>query len=195
MLKSGAKNPILNIVYFGPALAGKTTNLLHIHTNLAPEVKSEIVSQLINENDRLLCFDLRMPEQGTNGGKPLKFHVKWFGGAIYYWERSHRYLLKEADAIVLVVDSLRLRLDANLETLAMLNKLLNEQRRPLEDIPWVIQYNKRDLPDILPVEELQRQLNRHGVPAFETIATQGRGVVETLQAVLRLAVTQAGNIS
>jgi mutual gliding-motility protein MglA len=190
-LKACVGNLRIHIAYVGVGAVGKTTTLRYIHAKLPPEVKGEIVSQEINEYDRLLFFDLVMPDMGTIGGNIPQFRVQWLGGAVYYYGKSHQDLLMDVGAIVFIMDSQSDRLDANLEMLEGLSHLLRQQNQTIEDIPWVIQYNKRDLPNILSVNDLQRQFNRYNVPYFETIAPQGIGVMETLQAVLRLAVVKA----
>jgi hypothetical protein len=169
-------------------VAGKTTNLRYIHANLAPDVKSEIVIRE-TEMSRYLFFDFLMPNMDLIRGHVPIFRLQCIPGCVRDWERSWQQVFVRVNAIVFVVDSHIDRLEGNLETLGTLRSLLCQQGHTLESIPWVIQYNKRDVSEqqIFPVQKLQQQLNWYSVPFFEAVAVQGTGVFETLKAIIDLA--------
>lgn len=192
-LKPFLKNKnIIQIVYYGPAMSGKTTNLQCIYESPAIEVKGELVNQLINEYDRLLFFDFVMPEIRTIGKKVPTFRIQWLGGAVYS-AKSRQDVLVGANAVVFVADSLSIRFEENIKVLTELTDYLRNQEYSLKAFPWVIQYTKRDLPEreILPVQYLQRQLNQYNVPYFEAVPVQRVGVFETLMAILQLVIANA----
>jgi signal recognition particle receptor subunit beta len=176
----------LKIVYYGPGVSGKTTNLLYIHSKVAPELKGELVS-LQTQEDRTIFFDFLQLEVGKIKGKKPKFNLYTVPGQVYY-AYSRKVILNGVDGIVFVADSQFDRLEANLETLNDLENNLRQDGHKLEEFPWVIQYNKRDLPNVAPIQYLQLKLNKCNAPYFEAIATQGNGVFETLKAVINLVV-------
>lgn len=179
-----ARELVFKVVYYGPGLGGKTTNLQHIHQTTQPEHRGRLVS-LATPVDRTLYFDflpLRLP---AVRGMSVRLQLFTVPGQVYY-NATRKLVLTGADGLVLVVDSQRERVDANSESLENLRENLREHGRTLDAVPWVIQYNKRDLPSPLPVAELQRKLNPQGVPAFESVAMRGEGVYETLEAITRL---------
>jgi signal recognition particle receptor subunit beta len=176
----------LKIVYYGPGVSGKTTNLLYIHSKVAPELKGELVS-LQTQEDRTIFFDFLQLEVGKIKGKKPKFNLYTVPGQVYY-AYSRKVILNGVDGIVFVADSQFDRLEANLETLHDLESNLRQDGHKLDEFPWVIQYNKRDLPNVAPIQYLQLKLNKCNVPYFEAVATRGTGVFETLKSVINLVV-------
>jgi signal recognition particle receptor subunit beta len=172
------------IVYYGPGLCGKTTNLQFIYDRTKPEAKGKMVS-LATETDRTLFFDFLPLELGEIRGFKTRFHLYTVPGQVFY-DASRKLILKGVDGCVFVADSQIARVDANEESLDNLKVNLDEYQMKLEQIPYVVQYNKRDLPGVMSVEELRSLLNPMGVPDFEAVASQGKGVFETLKAVARL---------
>jgi mutual gliding-motility protein MglA len=172
------------IVYYGPGLCGKTTNLQIIYQKTAPEAKGKMIS-LATETERTLFFDFLPLALGEIRGFKTRFHLYTVPGQVFY-DASRKLILKGVDGVVFVADSQEERLDANIESLENLKINLEEQGYELEKIPFVIQYNKRDLPNVTSVEDLRRLLNLDGVPDYEACATTGEGVFETLKAVAKL---------
>jgi signal recognition particle receptor subunit beta len=167
------------IVYCGPGLGGKTTNLLQIRDRIPSKSRGRLVS-IATRGDRTLFFDFLPMELGQIKGYTTRFHLYTVPGQVHY-EASRRLILRGADGIVFVVDSQRDRLDANIESLYELESTLNAQGMDLTSLPAVIQYNKRDLNDICNVEQLERELNPLSFPRFEAVAVRGEGVVDTLK--------------
>ncbi len=176
----------LKIVYYGPGVSGKTTNLLYIHSKVAPALKGELVS-LQTQEDRTIFFDFLQLEVGKIKGKKPKFNLYTVPGQVYY-AYSRKVILNGVDGVVFVADSQFDRLEANLETLHDLENNLRQDGLQMNEFPWVIQYNKRDLPNVAPIQYLQLKLNKYNVPHFESVATGGTGVFETLKAVINLVV-------
>jgi len=172
------------IVYYGPGLCGKTTNLQYIFDKTAPEAKGKMIS-LATETERTLFFDFLPLALGEIRGFKTRFHLYTVPGQVFY-DASRKLILKGVDGVVFVADSQEERMDANVESLDNLRTNLMEQGYELDRLPYVIQYNKRDLPNIVSLEDLRRELNPTGVPDFETCATNGDGVFETLKAVAKL---------
>jgi signal recognition particle receptor subunit beta len=172
------------IVYYGPGLCGKTTNLQFVYQKTAPEAKGKMIS-LATETERTLFFDFLPLALGEIRGFKTRFHLYTVPGQVFY-DASRKLILKGVDGVVFVVDSQEERMDANSESLDNLRDNLEEQGYDLNKLPFVIQYNKRDLPNLIPVEELRREFNRTGVPDFEACAATGEGVFETLKAVAKL---------
>ncbi|NMC72318.1 MAG: GTPase domain-containing protein [Myxococcales bacterium] len=172
------------IVYYGPGLCGKTTNLKYIFGNTAPDAKGKMIS-LATETDRTLFFDFLPLSLGEIQGFRTRFHLYTVPGQVFY-NASRKLILKGVDGVVFVADSQIDRMEANIESLENLRENLADQGYDLDRIPYVIQYNKRDLPDIAPVEEMRALLNTKGVPDFEAEATTGRGVFATLKAIAKL---------
>jgi mutual gliding-motility protein MglA len=171
------------IVYYGPGLCGKTTNLQQIHGRTDPGSRGEMVS-LETEADRTLFFDLLPLEVGTIGGMRVRLQLYTVPGQVFY-NTTRKLVLKGVDGIVFVADSQEPMLDANLESLTNLRRNLEELNQPLEKIPFLFQYNKRDLRNIHTVETLNRHLNREGFDVYEGAALHGVGVFETLKAISR----------
>ncbi len=178
-----ARELVFKIVYYGPGLGGKTTTLQHIHATTKAEHRGKMVS-LATPVDRTLYFDFLPIRLPTARGMGVRLQLFTVPGQVYY-NATRRLVLTGADGIVFVADSQRARLDANLESLANLSENLREHARKLSDVPHVIAYNKRDLYDVVSIEELERQLDQFGAPSFATCATQGDGVYETLDAIAR----------
>ncbi len=175
----------LKLVYYGPGLCGKTTNLKHIYERTAPQARGKMIS-LATETERTLFFDFLPLALGEIRGFKTRFHLYTVPGQVFY-DASRKLILKGVDGVVFVADSQEERHEANLESLDNLRGNLREQGMELDRLPWVIQYNKRDLRNTLPVEELRRALNPGGkVLDFETSATTGKGVFETLKALAKL---------
>ena len=172
------------IVYYGPGLCGKTTNLQFVYQKTAPEAKGKMIS-LATETERTLFFDFLPLALGEIRGFKTRFHLYTVPGQVFY-DASRKLILKGVDGVVFVADSQEERLDANIESLENLKVNLEEQGYELEKIPFVIQYNKRDLPNVTSLEELRNLLNPDSVPEFEACATTGEGVFETLKAVAKL---------
>jgi len=171
------------LVYYGPGLGGKTTNIQYVYDKVAPETKGKLVT-LATEMDRTLFFDFLPLELGTVKGFKTRFHLYTVPGQVYY-NASRKLILRGVDGIVFVADSQETRFDANIEALYNLHENLTEHRLDLAKIPFVMQYNKRDLPDAVPVAELEEELNPERFPFYEAVAFQGTGVFDTLKAVAK----------
>lgn len=169
------------IVYYGPGLCGKTTNLQQIHGRTDPGSRGEMVS-LETEADRTLFFNLLPLEVGTIGGMRVRLQLYTVPGQVFY-NTTRKLVLKGVDGIVFVADSQEPALDANIESLKNLRQNLSELNQPLEKIPFVFQYNKRDLRNIVDVQTLDRYLNQAQNDVFEGAALHGVGVFETLKAI------------
>lgn len=171
------------IVYYGPGLCGKTTNLQYIYAKTNPAARGNMIS-LATETERTLFFDFLPLGLGEIRGFKTRFHLYTVPGQVFY-DASRKLILKGVDGVVFVADSQEDRLDANLESAENLRINLAEQGYDLDKIPYVIQYNKRDLPNIVPTEELSRLINYRKVPEFNAIAPTGVGVFDTLKAVAK----------
>ncbi|MCW8858437.1 MAG: GTPase domain-containing protein [Deltaproteobacteria bacterium] len=172
------------IVYYGPGLCGKTTNLQFIYNKTAEESKGKMIS-LATETERTLFFDFLPLALGEIRGFKTRFHLYTVPGQVFY-DASRKLILKGVDGVVFVADSQEERFDANIESLENLKDNLEEQGFDIEKIPFVIQYNKRDLPNVSSIEELSALLNERKVPELEACAMSGEGVFETLKAVAKL---------
>lgn len=172
------------IVYYGPGLCGKTTNLEHISEKTRKDSKGKLL-KLNTESERTLFFDFMPFDLGKVRGFQTRFHLYTVPGQVFYGE-SRKLILKGVDGVVFVADSQSARREANIESLMNLQDNLEEHGFDLNKLPYVIQYNKRDLPSALPIEELQAELNPNNVPHFEACAPDGTGVFETLKAVAKL---------
>jgi signal recognition particle receptor subunit beta len=176
------------IVYYGPGLCGKTTNLQYIYDSTAQEAKGKLIS-LATETDRTLFFDFMPLELGTVRGFKTRFHLYTVPGQVYY-DASRKLILKGVDGVVFVADSQEERFDANIESLYNLEENLAAQGYDLMKIPYVLQLNKRDLPNIVPLEDLVNELRRKDEPVFEAVAMNGTGVFDTLKAVAKQVLTE-----
>ncbi len=172
------------IVYYGPGLGGKTTNIKYIYTKLNPEIKGRLIS-LATELDRTLFFDFLPVDLGTIKGFKTRFHLYTVPGQVFY-NASRKLILKGADGIVFVADSQIERFDENIESFQNMEDNIKAYNISLDKIPIILQYNKRDLPNITSVEELQKVLNpQNKYPYFEAVATRGIGVFETLKEICK----------
>ncbi len=176
------------IVYYGPGLCGKTTNLQYIYNKTAPESKGKMIS-LATEADRTLFFDFLPLDLGTIRGFTTRFHLYTVPGQVFY-DASRKLILKGVDGVVFVADSQIERMEANIESVENLRINLSEQGYDLDKIPYVIQYNKRDLPNVVPVDEMRRVLNPKSVPDYEACATDGTGVFDTLKAIAKQVIME-----
>jgi len=169
------------IVYYGPALCGKTTNVKFIHDNIKKDQRGKLIS-IATQTDRTLFFDFLPIELGDIRGFKTRFHIYTVPGQVFY-NATRRAVLTGVDGIVFVADSQRNMLNQNIESMNNLEENLATYGKKLENIPHVMQYNKRDLSDILSVDELNKKLNKYEVEYFESIAINGKGVLETLTAI------------
>mgnify|MGYP003503083653 FL=1 len=177
------------IVYYGPGLGGKTTNLQFIYSKTAPEAKGKMIS-LATEADRTLFFDFLPLDLGSIRGFTTRFHLYTVPGQVFY-DASRKLILKGVDGVVFVADSQEERFEANVESLENLKANLREQGYDFDKIPVVLQYNKRDLPNAVPIEDLKSALNPTGkIADFEAAAQSGKGVFETLKALARLVLQE-----
>lgn len=172
------------IVYYGPSLCGKTTNIQSIYASLKPEQKGKLVS-LATEADRTLFFDFLPIEIANIRGFKTRLHFYTVPGQVYY-NSTRRAVLTGVDGLVFVADSQRDKMEENVESLANLEENLNYYGKSLKTLPMVIQYNKRDLPDVNPINEMEQILNPEGYPYFEAVATTGEGVLQTLTKITKM---------
>ena len=172
------------IVYYGPGLCGKTTNLQYIYNKTNPEAKGKMIS-LATETERTLFFDFLPLSLGEIRGFKTRFHLYTVPGQVFY-DASRKLILKGVDGVVFVADSQRERMEANIESIRNLESNLKEHGLDLKSMPYALQFNKRDLPTAMPVDELYRTLNFKREPTFEAVAPQGVGVFDTLKAVAKL---------
>ena len=176
------------IVFYGPGLCGKTTNLQYVYNKTNPDAKGKMIS-LATETERTLFFDFLPLSLGEIRGFKTRFHLYTVPGQVFY-DASRKLILKGVDGVVFVADSQVERMEANLESLENLRTNLAEQGYDLDKIPFVVQYNKQDLPNIADVDELRRMLNPRGVPDFPACATNGQGVFDTLKAIAKLVLIE-----
>ena len=173
----------VKIVFYGPGLCGKTTNLQYIYEKSSPQQKGKLIS-LATETDRTLFFDFLPLDLGAVRGFKTRFHLYTVPGQVFY-DASRKLILKGVDGVVFVADSQEARMDANSESLSHLEDKLSENGFDLKTVPYVLQFNKRDLPSAMLVDDMYRLLNFKGEPTFEAVATKGIGVFETLKAVAK----------
>ncbi len=186
MINYASREINCKIVYYGTGLGGKTTNLEYIYSRVNPETKGKMIS-LATETERTLFFDFLPIDLGEIRGFKTRFHLYTVPGQVYY-NASRRLILKGVDGIIFVADSQASRAEANIEAMHNLYENLESYGYDANEIPFSIQYNKRDLPDIVPVDELRAQINPMGVPDFEGVAIEGKGVFETLSSVSKMVV-------
>jgi mutual gliding-motility protein MglA len=176
------------LVYYGPGLGGKTTNLQYIYAKTSPEAKGKMIS-LATETERTLFFDFLPLSLGEIRGFKTRFHLYTVPGQVFY-DASRKLILKGVDGVIFVADSQVERMEANIESLDNLRQNLAEQGYDLDKLPYIVQYNKRDLPNVASVAELHATLNPTNVPEFEARATTGVGVFETLKAIAKAVLTE-----
>ena len=172
------------IVYYGPGLCGKTTNLQYIYDKTNPTAKGKLIS-LATETDRTLFFDFLPLELGTVRGFKTRFHLYTVPGQVFY-DASRKLILKGVDGVIFVADSQVERMDANAESVDNLVVNLKAQGYDLLTIPFVLQLNKRDLPNVAPLDEMVQLLRQKDEPVIEAVAMKGTGVFETLKSVAKL---------
>lgn len=177
------------IVYYGPGLSGKTTNLQYVHSKVPPETKGKLIS-LATDADRTLYFDFLPINIGTINGFATKFQLYTVPGQVYY-NATRKLVLRGVDGIVFVADSQPDKMDENIESLNNLKENLLEYGYKLEELPIVIQYNKQDLPGVLTPDKMQATLNPTGWPEFTASATEGFGIFDTLKCILKLVLDRA----
>jgi len=178
-----AKEINCKIVYYGPGLCGKTTNLQYIYAKTSPDAKGKMIS-LATETDRTLFFDFLPLDLGTIRGFTTRFHLYTVPGQVFY-DASRKLILKGADGVIFVADSQQERMDSNIESIRNLEVNLKEHGLELKILPYALQFNKRDLPNVIPAEDMYRVLNFKREPTFEAIAPDGVGVFDTLKSVAK----------
>ncbi len=176
------------VIYFGPGLSGKTTNVQYIYEHTQQETRGKLVT-LSTENERTLFFDFLPLAIGDVRGYKTRFHLYSIPGQTFY-EVSRQFILKGVDGIVFVADSQAERMEANIESFESLEKSLEKQGYDLNKLPLVLQYNKRDVPGIVTIRELESTFNPMRRPYFEAIANRGQGVMETLQSISQLIIRE-----
>ncbi|HET7752033.1 MAG TPA: ADP-ribosylation factor-like protein [Terriglobales bacterium] len=176
------------IVYYGPGLGGKTTNLQWIFERTGEQQKGKMIS-LATETERTLFFDFLPLDLGTVRGFKTRIHLYTVPGQVFY-DASRKLILRGVDGVVFVADSQEERMDANVEALENLQENLKEHSYDFNRIPYVLQLNKRDLPNAMPVDTLKKELLKKDEPVIEAIAFQGQGVFETLKSVAKLVLIE-----
>ena len=171
------------IVYYGPGLCGKTTNIQWIYEQAHPEKRGKLVS-LATETDRTLFFDFLPLDMGMVKGFKVRFHLYTVPGQVFY-DASRKLILRGCDGMIFVADSQYARMEANIESIANLATNLKENGFDIRTIPYVLQLNKRDMPSAAPADEMERLLRFRNEPMIEAVANQGTGVIETLKACAR----------
>jgi signal recognition particle receptor subunit beta len=188
MINYASREINCKLVYYGPGLGGKTTNLEFVYNKVAPAARGKMIS-LATETERTLFFDFLPLDLGTVRGFKTRMHLYTVPGQVFY-DASRKLILRGVDGIVFVADSQEERMDANLEAMDNLMANLQEHGYNFEKIPYVLQLNKRDLPNVLPVDKLKQELQKKNEPVIESIAFQGAGVFETLKEIARLVLVE-----
>ena len=176
------------IVYYGPGLGGKTANLQYVFAATKPESRGKMIS-LETETERTLFFDFLPLDLGKIGEYKVRFHLYTVPGQVFY-DASRKLILKGADGVIFVADSQVARNEANIEALENLEQNLASYKLALASMPHVIQYNKRDMPEVTPIGEMRETLNLHKAPDYEAVAKTGTGVFDTLKGLAKLVLTQ-----
>jgi len=184
MINYASREINCKLVYYGPGLGGKTTNLEYIYGKINPDTRGKLIS-LATEQERTLFFDFLPVDLGSIRGFKTRFHLYTVPGQVYY-NASRRLILKGVDGLVFVADSQAERMDANIAALENLYDNLTDYGYDPHQVPIVLQWNKRDLANAVPVEELRAHLNPTGLPEFPAVAVMGKGVFDTLKAVSKL---------
>jgi len=189
LVNYGTKEITFKLVYYGTGLGGKTTNLKVIHSQLSPQTRGELVS-LATETERTLFFDFMPLDLGTINNFKARISMYTVPGQEEY-NKSRKLILRDVDGIVFVADSNPIRADENNISLNNMMENLKEYRLTLEDIPWVLQYNKRDLTTAMTIDRMEQELNKLKVPAYEAVAMDGKGVFATLKAITKMMLQRA----
>lgn len=184
-----AREVCCKIVYYGPGLSGKTTNLQYVHSKVPQDTRGKLIS-LATEADRTLYFDFLPLNIGSINGFTAKFQLYTVPGQVYY-NATRKLVLRGVDGVVFVADSQPDKMDDNLESLLNLEENLAEYGYDVKTLPIIIQYNKRDIPGVLSVDQLNQALNKHGWPTYEASATIGNGVFDTLKLIIKLVLEKA----
>ncbi|MGH7464485.1 MAG: GTP-binding protein [Longimicrobiales bacterium] len=184
MINYASREINCKVVYYGPGLGGKTTNLEYVYNKVSPETRGKLIS-LATEQERTLFFDFLPVDLGAIRGFKTRFHLYTVPGQVYY-NASRRLILKGVDGLVFVADSQAERMDANIAALENLYENLSDYGYDPYQLPIVLQWNKRDMANAVPVDELRRQLNPMGLPEFEAVAVDGLGVFDTLKGASKL---------
>jgi mutual gliding-motility protein MglA len=190
MINYASREINCKIVYYGPGLGGKTTNIEYVYEKVRPETRGKLIS-LATETERTLFFDFLPVDLGRVRGFNTRFHLYTVPGQVYY-NASRRLILKGVDGIVFVADSQAERMDANMTSMQNLYENLSDYGYDPHQMPVVIQYNKRDLPSAVATDELRAQLNPAGWPDYEAVAVHGTGVFDTLKTVSKLVLKALG---
>jgi signal recognition particle receptor subunit beta len=184
MINYASREINCKLVYYGPGLGGKTTNLEYIFSKINPETRGKMIS-LATEQERTLFFDFLPVDLGSIRGFKTRFHLYTVPGQVYY-NASRRLILKGVDGLVFVGDSQAERMDANIAAMENLYENLGDYGYDPREVPMVVQYNKRDLPTAVPVDEMRSHLNPMALPEYDAISVTGKGVFDTLKAVSKL---------
>lgn len=186
MVNHATREMTMKIVYYGPGLCGKTTNLEYIYQTATPEKKGKLLT-VATETDRTLFFDFLPMELGTVKGMKLRVQLYTVPGQVFY-DATRRIVLRGSDGLVFVADSQKLMMDANVESLENLLTNMKLNNLDSETVPLVFQYNKRDLPGAEDPAEMDKVLNWRNVPSFSAVAIKGTGVNETLKKIIELVI-------
>jgi signal recognition particle receptor subunit beta len=186
MINYASREINCKLVYYGPGLGGKTTNLEYVYSKVSPDMRGKLIS-LATEQERTLFFDFLPVDLGNIRGFKTRFHLYTVPGQVYY-NASRRLILKGVDGIVFVADSQAERMDANIAAMQNLYENLSDYGYDPTQIPLVLQWNKRDLPTAVPVQEMHDNLNPDSLDSFEAVAVTGEGVFETLKAVSKAVI-------
>ena len=188
MINYASREINCKIVYYGAGLCGKTANLQYVFAATKPESRGKMIS-LETETERTLFFDFLPLDLGKIGDYKVRFHLYTVPGQVFY-DASRKLILKGADGVVFVADSQEARMEANIESLENLEQNLNAYNGSLAKMPHVVQYNKRDMPELTPIAEMRETLNLHKAPEFEAVAKTGTGVFDTLKGLAKVVLTQ-----
>jgi hypothetical protein len=188
LINVAAREIHCKIVYYGPGMCGKTTNLQYIHTQVPRDAKGDLLS-IATETERTLFFDFLPLDLGKVRGFQTRFHLYTVPGQVLY-ERTRVAVLNGSDGVVFVADSARDKLEENIKSLKELAVNITRQNKKFQEFPVVLQYNKRDLPNALPVQVLDKYLNTMNWTRFEAVATTGVGVFDTLKAISKIVISK-----
>jgi mutual gliding-motility protein MglA len=188
LINVAAREIHCKIVYYGPGMCGKTTNLQYIHMQVPRDAKGDLLS-IATETERTLFFDFLPLDLGKVRGFQTRFHLYTVPGQVLY-ERTRVAVLNGSDGVVFVADSARDKLEENIKSLKELAVNITRQNKKFQEFPIVLQYNKRDLPNALPVQVLDKYLNSMKWTRYEAVATTGVGVFDTLKAISKVVISK-----